>query len=227
MNVSDRYNVAPPSLTVFDYIQLFFPFLVFFRYWIIRILFYVAFLCLNFVPSAPFQDLVVLGLLSQLLFTLILAVVAMLLCSDLMRIDLIKKQFVSFIRNPLYGLLVFCLAIGTVLATIFGAHSDKTDALNSFLMMYPEYSGSIYISMPYLQCALFLLLSCAVFIPSATKVIPITLSWALLIIITNIRIEWMGFFYLADAYTFFSAMLVWYILEPRESLAGRKDRQVY
>jgi hypothetical protein len=214
VNDVDSFDENSVSRTFAVVIHWIIPLLVLVRHLAVRVLFYILFVWMNFLYGFAYDELIVIALLSHMLSGLTLVGVGFLFCSDLARISSIRNNVATIPNNSFYSLAVFSVAVGTVLASLFGAQRRKEELILDFLVYYPELSQFVHLGAPHWQLGSFIVLCVGVFtaIPDKLRVVLIALSWIVISALWRVQLEWIGHLYFVSAYIIMSAVLVWSIM---------------
>ncbi|MGX5915498.1 hypothetical protein ACR0ST_12275 [Aliidiomarina sp. Khilg15.8] len=217
VNPIDSFDENNVNTTVAQFIHWSIPLLVLVRRLAVRVLFYIIFIWMNFFHGLSYDELVVMALLSHMLSGLTLVGVGFLLCSDLARVSSIRNNVANIPSNSFYSLVAFLLAVGTVLASLFGAQGRKKELMLDFLVYYPELSRSVDLGAPHWQLGSFIVLCVGVFtaIPDKLRVVLIVLSWIVISALWQVQLEWIGHLYFVSAYIIMSSALVWSLMNNR------------
>lgn len=196
------------SAIVYDFIIVTSPALLLWKKLFIRSIFYGCFFALYLFPSIPNPNLTVLGLVSQSLYTVVVAFVGFLLCSDILKTFRFDKSFLNFVNSRVYCILTYSTALLVVISSIFGKRPER----EYFVQQYSENFSDIFsivIGMPSVQIILFMACSLGIFSTGNSRVVLIILSWITLAVFVPIRLEWNMYFMLSDLYVLLSSVMLW------------------
>ncbi len=181
-----------------------------------RLIFYIVFFVCYFLPVEPYQSVVVIGALDSSIYTIVVGAVGVLLGSDIYRINRNPNRVSRKINSKTFQLITFAFAVMVVFVSSLVNNSEAALVLDTAKMLDNYGLDSVQLHMPFLQAAVFILLATGVFINSRAQAAFIVLSWVVLILPWGFRLEWFGYYFVADTYAFLSGILLWSSVAPEQ-----------
>lgn len=207
------WTVSGDWYTVLIYL---FPLLLLFQNQWPRLSFYLIFFSGYFIPNMPYQSVILIGTVDEAIFMLSVGAVGLLLARDIQKSQLFSKSFEKVVCSTLFKGVTALLALSVVLVSIFVNTARAIEVANTAAQIGNESLAMVQIGLPFLQAIIFLFCASGVFIMTRTpRIAFIIMSWLVILMPWQFRLEPASFSLLLELYIYCSAMVVWRSLAPK------------
>lgn len=207
------WTVSGDWYTVLIYL---FPLLLLFHDQWSRLAFYLIFVSGYFISNIPYQSVILIGTVDEAIFMLSVGGVGLLLARDIQKSQLFSEAFGKVVCSTLFKGATVLLALSAVLVSVFVNAEKAIEVANTAATMGDESLAMVQIGVPFLQAIVFLFCASGVFISTTrARIAFIIVSWLVILIPWQFRLEPASFSLLLELYIYCSAMVVWRSLAPK------------